>query len=52
MGGLVIFFFFFFLFVFRASLATYGSSQAMGLIGAAAASLYYSHSYMGSELHL
>ena len=32
--------------------AAYGSSQARGPIGAAAASLHFSHSNMGSELSL
>ena len=32
--------------------AAYGSSQARGLIGAAAASLHHSHSNAGSEPHL
>ena len=39
-----------FLFVFlRAAPAAYGSSQARGKIGAAAASLYHSHSNAGSK---
>ena len=32
--------------------AAYGSSQARGQIGAAAASLHLSHSNVGSESHL
>ena len=44
---------FFFLFLlFRAEPEAYGSSQARGLVVAAAASLHYSHSDAGSELHL
>ena len=35
-----------------AALAAHGVSQAMGPIGATAASLYQSHSNAGSELHL
>ena len=37
---------------FRPTLGAYGSSQARGRIGAAVASLCYSHSNTGSELHL
>ena len=37
-----------FLFVFRATPVAYGSSQARGRIGAAAASLCHSHSSVGS----
>ena len=44
-------FFFFFCF-FRATPAAYGDSQARGPIGAAAASLYQSHSHVISEPHL
>ena len=46
---------FFFLFVFgfsRAAPVAYGGSQARGLIGAVAPSLYQSHSNSGSELRL
>ena len=39
-------------FLFRAASAASGSSQARGGIGAEAASLCYSHSNTGSELHL
>ena len=49
------FFFFFFnflFFLFRATPTAYGSSQARGLIGAAASGLHHSHSNMGSEPHL
>mgnify|MGYP007098918282 CR=1 FL=1 len=47
-----LFFFLFFFFVFsRAASAAYGGSQAGGLIGATAASLYHSHSNVGSEPH-
>ena len=45
-------FFFFFFLVFRATLGAYGSSQARGRIGAVAASLYLSHSNIGSKPHL
>ena len=45
-------FFFFFFFLFRATPEAYGSSQARGGIGAAAASLCCSHSNTRSELHL
>ena len=38
--------------LFRATPAAYGGSQARGQIGAAVASLYHSHSIVGSELHL
>ena len=37
---------------FRAACVAYGSSQARGLIGAAAASLCHSHSNKGSRPHL
>ena len=37
---------------FRAAPMAYGSSQAGGLIGAAAAGLHHSHSSAESELHL
>ena len=39
-------------FLFRATPTTYESSQARGLIGAAAAGLHHSNSNAGSELHL
>ena len=39
-------------FLFRAAPAAYKGSQARGLIGAAAASLYHSQSNMGSKPHL
>ena len=45
-------FFFFFSGLFRATPMIYGGSQAMGLIGAAAAGLHHSHSRSGSELRL
>ena len=48
------FFLFFFVFCFlffRTPPRAYGSSQANGQIGAAAASLYHSHSNAGSLLH-
>ena len=38
--------------LFRAAPAAYGSSQGRGQIGAAAPSLYYSHSNAGSKPHL
>ena len=44
--------FFFFFFLFRATPEVYGSSQAIGWRGAAAAGLYHSHSNSRSELHL
>ena len=43
---------FYFFFLFRATPAAYGSSQAGGQIGAAATGLCHSHSNMGSEPHL
>ena len=42
----------FFFFLFRATIAAYGSSQARGPIGAVAAGLRHSHSNVGSEPHL
>ena len=39
----------FFFFPFRATPMAYGSSQARGLIGAAAAGLHHSHSNVGSK---
>ena len=42
----------FFFFLFRNTPAAYESSQARGLIGAAAASLHQSHSNAGSKPHL
>ena len=44
--------FFFSFFLFRASSAAYGGSQARGPIGATAAGLHQSHSNMESELCL
>ena len=44
--------FFFFLFFLRAAPVAYGSSQARGRIGAAAAGLCHSHSKTGSKPHL
>ena len=58
LGFFGFFVFFFCLFVFclcafsRATPMAYGSSQARGLIGAAATSLYQSHGNAGSEPHL
>ena len=43
--------FFFFYFLFRATLAAYGGSQAKGRIRAAATGLQHSHSNTGSEPH-
>ena len=43
--------FFFFFFLFRATPAAYGNSQARGQIGAAAAGLHHSHGNMGSLTH-
>ena len=45
-------FFFFFFFFFRPATAAYGNSPARRQIGAIGASLHYSHSDTGSELHL
>ena len=42
----------FFFSFFRAAPVAYGDSQARGQIRAVAAGLHYSHSSMGSELHL
>ena len=42
----------FFFWHFRATCVAYGSSQARGRIGAAAAGLHHSHSNMGSQPHL
>ena len=39
-------------FFFRATPMAYGGSQARGQIGAVAARLYHSHSYVGSKPHL
>ena len=39
-------------FLFKATFAAYGNSQARGQIGATAAGLYHGHSNSGSELHL
>ena len=47
----VSFFVLFCFLLFRAAPAAYGSSQSRGFIGATAASLYHSHSNMGSEPH-
>ena len=44
--------FFFFFLLFRAAPEAYGSSQARGRIGAAAAGLHHSHSNTRSEPHL
>ena len=44
--------FFFFFWLFRASPAAYGGSQARGLMGATAAGLYHSHGNARSELRL
>ena len=43
---------FFFFFLFTAASVAYGSSQARGHLGAAAADLCHSHSNTGSESHL
>ena len=43
---------FFFFLLLMATPVAYGSSQARSQIGVAAASLHYSHSNAGSELHL
>ena len=40
-----------FICLFRDAPTAYGSSQATGLIGAAAARLHHSHSNAGSNLH-
>jgi len=47
-----IYFFLFLFLLFRAIPEAYGSSQARGQIGAAAAGLNHSHSHTGSEPHL
>ena len=44
--------FFFFFWSFRVSPVAYGSSQARGQTGVAAAGLHHSHSNAGSKLHL
>ena len=51
-GSNFFFFFFFCLCLFRATPTAHGGSQAMGSIGAVAASLRHSHSNSGSEPHL
>ena len=43
---------FFFFFLFRATLAAYGNSQARGPTGAKEAGLYHSHSNAGSKPRL
>ena len=48
-NGILIFFFFL---IFSAPPLAYGSSQARGQIGPAAACLHHSHSNLGSEPHL
>ena len=45
-------FFIFIFYVFRAAPMAYGSSQARGQIRVVAASLYHSHSNVGSEPRL
>ena len=50
--GIGLFFLFFFFLVFLGPHLTYGSSQARGQTGAAAAGLHHSHSKKGSEIHL
>ena len=45
-----LFLFFFFFFFFGAAPATFGDSQARGLIGAVPAGLHHSHSNAGSKL--
>ena len=47
-NGILIFFFL----IFSAPPLAYGSSQARGQIGPAAACLHHSHSNLGSEPHL
>ena len=49
MKDLILFFIFNFIFIFRAALAAYGSSQARGPIRAVAAGLHCSHSNGESE---
>ena len=46
------YFYCYFFFFFRATLAAYGSSQARGQNGAAAAGLQHSHNNSGSKLHV
>ena len=48
----IIFFFFFVFYLFRATLTSYGSSQARGRMGAVTAGLCHSHSNAGSEPRL
>ena len=43
---------FFFFFFFKAHTSTYGSSQARGQIGAAAADIHHSHSNARCKPHL
>ena len=50
--ALFIYLFIYLAFFFRATPAAYGSYQAMGQIGTAAAGLHHSHSNAGSEPHL
>ena len=51
-GTSYFFFSFFFFCLFRAVPMAYGSSQARGQMGTAAAGLCHSHSNMGSKPHL
>ena len=51
-GFLFLFIYFFAFCLLRAAPATYGGSQAGGLIGVVAASLHHSHSNAGSEPYL
>ena len=46
------FIYFLFFSFFRATPAAYGRSQARGQMGVTAASLYHSHSNVGSQQHL
>ena len=45
-------FLFYFIWLFRATVETYGSSQARGRIGAVAVGLHHIHSKARSEPHL
>ena len=51
-GSYRFFFFLFLFYLFRAAPVAYGSSQARGRTGAAAASLHHSQGNTGSELHI
>ena len=50
--NIILIYLFIYVFLFRATPAAYGSSQARGQIGATAADLRHSHSNTRSEPHL